>query len=509
MMKLLRKHRHWLMIVIAILAIPFIFYFVQRPDYGAMRADKFARIYDRNVSMLEAQQMVRLLTLAQALGMSDFVQTLTAGAGMNPNQTAVQFIVNLLVVRHEAARLGIRPGYAEIAEVVRTLPAFQGDSGFDMKKFTDFAQNALAPMGLAEEHIEQLVRDQLSLNQIQKLLAAGVTVPKGELDENFKRGHDTLFVTIVRFQSADFGKDIKVSDEDVQKHYDAHKAELKTDEKRKVEYVSLALTDEEKKLTGKERIEALQKLSDRATDFTQALLEKGADFKQAAAKFQLPAHETGEFTRAEPDPQLKVDAQLGPAAFKLSMQEPNSDPIQVADGFYILHLAGITETRPLTLEEAKPKIVETIKKSKARELMSTKSAEVVQQLREAKQSGQPLEAAIQKAGGKAEKVPPFSLIEEEKPKSQEKEPKKNEPADLPAIKQAVAFLNSGEVSDFFPSGESGFIALLEEREPLADASAAEKKAAFEKRLLDNKRRVVLMEWLRDRGQAAGLQFIKG
>src|SRR5919109_3083684 len=141
MMKLLRKHRHWLMIVIAVLAIPFIFYFVQRPDYGAMRSDQFARIYDRNVSMLEAQQMVRLLTLAQALGMSDFVQTLTAGAGTNPNQTGVQFIVNLLVLRHEAARLGIRPGASEIANVVRTLPAFHGDSGFDMIRFTDFVRN--------------------------------------------------------------------------------------------------------------------------------------------------------------------------------------------------------------------------------------------------------------------------------------------------------------------------------------------------------------------------------
>jgi SurA N-terminal domain/PPIC-type PPIASE domain len=509
MMKLLRKHRDWLMIVIAILAIPFIFYFVQRPDYGAMRSDRFARIYDRNVSITEAQQMVRLLGLAQALGMSDFVQTLTAGAGTNQNQVPVQFIVNLLVLRHEAARLGIRPSYSEIAEVVRTLPAFQGDSGFDMKKFTDFAPNWLAPMGLSEEHIEQLVRDQLSLDQIKQLLAAGITVPKGELDENFERGHDTLFVTIVRFQSADFVKDLKVNDEDVQKHYDAHKAELKTDEKRKVEFVSLALTDEEKKLTGKERIEVLQKLSDRATDFTQALLEKGADFKQAAAKFQLPVHETGEFTKAEPDPQLKVDPQLGAAAFKLSAQEPNSDPIQVADGFYILHLAGITEARPLTLEEAKPKIVATIKKSKARELMSTKGAEIVQQLREAKQSGQPLEATIQKAGVKAEKVPPFSLIEEEKQESQDKEAKENEPADLPAIKQAVAFLNQGETSDFFPAGENGFVAILEKREPLADANASEKKAAFEKRLLDNKQRVVLLEWLRDRGQEAGLQFTKG
>jgi len=511
MMKLLRKHRDWLMIVIAILAIPFIFYFVKTPDYGAMRADKFARIYDRDVSMLEAQQMVRLLTLAQALGMSDFVQTLTAGAGMNPNQTAVQFVVNLVVLRHEAARLGIRPGPAEIANVVRTLPAFQGDSGFDMKKFTDFAQNALGPMGLAEEHIEQLVRDQLSLNQIKQLLAAGVTLPKGELDENFQRGHDTLFVSVIRFQSADLGKDITVNDEEIKKHFDAHKAELKTDEKRKVEFVSLALADEEKKLTGKERIEALQKLSDRATDFTQALLEKGADFRQAAAKFQLPVHETGEFTQAEPDPQLKVDAQLGPAAFKLSTQEPNSDPIQIADGFYILHLIGITEARPLTLEEAKPKIVETLKKSKAKELMSTKAADVVHQLREAKQSpaGAGLEAAIQKTGGKVEKIPPFSLIEEEKPKLEDKEPKKNEPADLPAIKQAVAFLNPGEVSDFLPVGENGFVAVLEKREPLADATASEKKAAYEKRLLDNKRQIVLMEWLRDRGQAAGLQYTKG
>jgi hypothetical protein len=141
--------------------------------------------------------------------------------------------------------------------------------------------------------------------------------------------------------------------------------------------------------------------------------------------------------------------------------------------------------------------------------MSTKAAEVVQQLREAKQSGQPLEAAIQKSGAKAEKLPPFSLFEEEKPNSQEKEPKKNEPADLPAIKQAVAFLNVGETSDFFPAGENGFIAILEKREPLAAANAAEKKAAYEKTLLDNKRRIVFMEWLRDRGQAAGLQFQKG
>jgi peptidyl-prolyl cis-trans isomerase D len=508
MMKLLRRHRDWLMIVIAILAIPFVFYFVQRPDYGAMRADQFARIYDRNVSMLEAQQSARLLSLAQALGMSDFVGTMTAGAGLNQNQAAVQFIVNLLVLRHEAERLGLRPSASEVADVVRKLPAFQGDSGFDIHKFNDLVQNGLAPLGLTEDHIEQLVRDQISLNEIQKLLAAGVSLPKTELDENFQRGYDKLYVSVVRFRAADFDKDVKISDEDVQKYYDAHKAELKSDEKRKVEFVQLTLSEEEKKLSGKARIEALQKLADRATDFTQALLEKGADFKQAAAKFQLPVHETGEFTAAEPDPQLKGDPQLATAAFKLSAQDPHSDAVQVADGFYILHLIGKTEAHPLTVEEAKPKIVDALKKTRVRELMSTKSAELVQQLREAKKSGQPLDAAIAKAGVKPEKVPAFSLIDEEMEKADGNEQKKQSP-ELLTIKDAVAFMNPGDVSDFIPSGTDGLIAILEKREPLGDATAGEKKAAFEKRILENKERIVLVEWLRDRQQAAGLEFKKG
>src|SRR5215471_7354382 len=254
MMKLLRRHKDWLMIVIAILAIPFVFYFVRTPDYGAMRADEFARIYDRNVSMLEAQQFARLLSLAQALGMSDFVGTMTAGAGLNQNQATIQFIVNLLVLRHEAERLGVRPSASEVADYVRKLPAFRGDFGFDINKFNDLVQNGLAPLGLSEDHIEQLVRDQISLTEIQELLAAGVSLPKSELDENFQRGYDKLYVSVIRFHAADFDKDIKINDEDVQKYYDAHKAELKTDEKRKVEFVQLTLNEEEKKLEGKARI---------------------------------------------------------------------------------------------------------------------------------------------------------------------------------------------------------------------------------------------------------------
>src|SRR6202162_1069010 len=335
MMKLLRRHKDWVMIVIASLAIPFIFYSVQRPDYGAIGRGDVGQIYGRKLTQLEIDRNARLGGLAQTVGLSDFWGTLS---GSQPGNAGYgTFAINLIVLRHEADRLGLRPDAAEIADVVRKLPAFQSESGFDMNKFSDFVRTGLGPMGLGEEHIEQLVRDELCLNEIKRLLAAGISISKGELDENFHRGYDKFYVNVIRFHTADFDKDITVNDEDVQKYYDAHKAELKTDEKRKVEFAQLGLTEEpqeytklpgpisqpayssifidrfiqnpigfnavaplsfgndmtaqrrneQKTLTGTERIDALQKLADRATDFTQALLEKGADFKEAAGKFQL------------------------------------------------------------------------------------------------------------------------------------------------------------------------------------------------------------------------------
>src|SRR5207247_1291325 len=172
MMKLLRRHKDWLMIVIAILAIPFVFYFVQRPDYGAMGRGDVGQIYGRKLTQLEIDGNARLGGLAQALGMSDFWESFSLRLPGNAGYGT--FAVNLIVLRHEAQRLGLRPSASELADVVRSLPAFQGESGFDMNKFSNFVRAALGPMGLGEEHIEQLVQDELCLNEIKRILAAGI-----------------------------------------------------------------------------------------------------------------------------------------------------------------------------------------------------------------------------------------------------------------------------------------------------------------------------------------------
>jgi len=502
MMTFLRKHRNWLMIVIAILAIPFIFYF-NKTDFSA-QANQFARLYNRNISMVEAQRAARLHDLALAFGMQRFVQDLTAGVGdsNNRNEAYAVFAINLIILRHEAEQLGIRPTPAEIADFVRNVSAFRGPSGFDQKKYDEFTQNALTPYGMNEGQIEEVVADALSLNRIKDLVATGVTVPESESKTEYERLYGRLFAAVIRLHPAEFAKDIKITDDDIQKYYEAHKAALKTEEKRKVEFVSLPLSDEQKKLTGKERIDSLQKLADRANDFSQALLEKGADFRQVAAKFQLPMQTSGEFTLAAPDPKLK-DPQVAAAAFQLTPQEPNSDVLQQPDGFYVLHLAGLVEARPLTLEEATPKIVDAIKTSRSREMLSNKGAKLVHDLREGLKTGESLPSLLEKANVKAEKLEPFTLLDEPDVK-EEVDKKKEKSPDLLAIKNVAASLRPGEVSEFFPWEQGGIIVYLEKQEPPDQSKYQQGKSNFATRILNNKRQIVFSEWLHEKQTEAGL-----
>ena len=507
MMSLLRKHRQWLMIVIAILAIPFVFYFVQRPDYGALRSDQFGRIYDRSITRVEFQRSVRLFNLARELGMFPFLQDLIAGARTEA-EAFTEFTCNRLILRHQAEQFGIRPNSSEIANAVKMFRPFQGETGFDINKYNEFTQNALPSLGFSEAQIEELAVDQISLDRIKELLGIGIAIPESETRANYQQAYGKMDVMMVRFRNQDFAKDVNVTEADVTKYYETHQKQLQTEEKRKVELVTFGLADDQKKLTGKDRIDALQKLADRANDFTQALLEKESNFKQAATKFQAPVRETADFTAAAPDALLKAPPQLAQAAFQLSPQEPNSDAIQTPEGFYIMHLGSVTPARPLTLEEAKQKIVDSLKAERLHQLLASKAAEVAGQIREKMKTGATADAAIQQTGFHGERVPPFSLVENPTVKSEQNKETKEAP-ELSSIKEGVTELNPGEVSEFVATADGGLIAVLEKREPIDEAKFAQERASLDSRFLDSMRRVVFYEWLRDRRRESGFQVAAG
>jgi hypothetical protein len=609
MITILRKHHRWLMIVIAILAIPFVFYF-NKTDLGAARQTDLGRIYNRPITLVEFSRNAHLMNLSRALGMSLGNDLMTTNV-QNENDMYAEFTWNRLTLQHEVGQLGIRPNSKEITDFVKTLSRFAGTGGFDIDKYNEFANETLPAMGFNEAQIEELVSDQLSLNRVKDLLGTGVQVSEAESKENYERAYGKMDVAVVRLRDEDFEKDINISDEDIAKYYEAHKAQLKSEEKRRVEFVTFALTEDEKKLTGKERVDPLQKVADRANDFTQAMLEKDAKFEEVAAKFKTPVVSTGEFTTASPDLKLASNPQLTQSSFQLTEQAPFSDPVQGPDGFSIVHLLAVTESHPFSLDEAKPKIIEALKAERLRELVNNKAAAIGQQLRDAVKAKTPLEHVAQANGLNLERIPSFSLVEtpvkleadeetlkaettevatpkgvtaasvklepvtakdakskDEKPAdakvadaktkdpnakeaaSKEEKPadvkvadaktkdpnakevasKEEKPADikladakakdpkpkdakpkvetpgLPAIKNAVAVLNAGDVTDFIPQEKGGMVAVLEKRAP-ADPSGFEAATAqAQTQYLSQGRTRAFIEWLRDRRKAADVKM---
>ena len=495
------------MIVIAVLALPFCLYFV-KSDTSLIRPDEFAQMYGHKISLIEARREARLFALAQMLGISDLTDTLapSSAAGAEDQRTGA-FIVNLNVLRHEADRLGLEPSESEVVEAVRNFQGFHSETGFDSAKYDKVEREVLPSFGFTDEQLRELASYQLSLKRIKEIVGSAVSMPESEAKSNYEQLYGKNFVTLVRIKTADMMKDVKVTDDDIKKYYETHKSELKTDPKRKVEFVRLGLTDDQKKLKDKERIDALQKLADRANDVSQALLSPGADFHQIAAKFNLPVETTGEFSSSAPDPKLKADTQLNFAAFKLTQQEPISDPVQTSDGFAILHLVSFTEARPLSLDEAKQKITDAIKTEQGRNMMMAKGRQVAETLRNGLKAGQPLQSTLQQAGGlKAEKMEPFTVADD---LEAQKGSQKNESLDMMMVRNVASGLQPGEVSEFAPGTDGGVIVLMDKRESPDPAKYQEAKAKFEDRYLKTARQYTFDEWLRDRQRAAGLQFARG
>lgn len=213
---MMRKHHKVLMIVItALVCISFSWYW-NKTDFAQMGNGVVGKIYDRNVSQVEYQRNARLLRLASELGMRDLVQALTLGA-QSENDMFSAFSWNLMVLRHESEKLGIQPTTAEIVALVKTLPAFQGENGFDAAKYADFADHALGPIGFSEAQVEELAADQIALQRVQKILSAGVSVADSEMRANFEQLYSKMEVSTVAFHDADFASQVQISDADIAK----------------------------------------------------------------------------------------------------------------------------------------------------------------------------------------------------------------------------------------------------------------------------------------------------
>ena len=387
---------------------------------------------------------------------------------------------NLLLLRDEAKALQIEPSDDEIRNAEKKLPAFQTDGHFDQAKYQQIV--AFANMrGLTPADIDNVVADNLRVQDVYRLVTAAAPMPESLLRHDYELSQGKMNLALLSFKAADFKDSHDFSDAAVNSYYQDHSFRYELPEKRKIEFVAFTLTDNQKKLADKEKQTVLKSLADNAEAFQQDVSDHPNDFDNKAKEKDLKVGQTGMFTSKDPDPLIANEQGLVTAANNLSKEQPVTDVIQGADGFYVAKLADVDPAHVAPLADVRGEVVAAMKADAVH-------ADILKEMK----AGATFLDAAKKAGVTPQTPPAFTLAD---PGQQ------TEIATL--ISQNGLELSPGETSDVLSQGQDYVFVNLISREPIDEAKFAEFKKTNAERIEQSYGGMVFKEWLRVALQKAG------
>jgi peptidyl-prolyl cis-trans isomerase D len=496
MLDTIRKRQRILLIIITVLTIVSFVWFMNPTRTRGTPQAVIGKINGRSVTVEELTKVDRSAQIAYLLQFSDLLQQLSASQGSRDQQQMV-FAWNVLLIRDEAKRLQLDPSAEEIRNAERDLATFQTNNQFDATKYQQMV-DLLKKNGLTAADLDTIVADQLRFQKISGLIRGSSPLPEALYRQTYEQQNQLLHCSFIRLNGAEFQKDIQVSDQDIENYYKEHATQLQTPEKKKIEFVAFALTDEQKKLADQEKQAALKTLAEQAEAFVQPLGDHPDQFDQVAQEKGLKVQQTDFFEADKPDPLIMTIPEVVRQAQSLTKDQP-LDEVQAKDGFYIVRLLDLQPSRPLTLEEAKDQIVTGIKKGKVQEAILAKGQEIRGQIDEAIKAGATFADAAQKAGLKVETAEPFALMGK---------PDMKNPVFV-ALRVNQVELQAGQISGVLFENEDGLLVHLDSKEPIDENKyQADKKTQYPA-FNDYFGAQMFREWLRVATQKAGGSPITG
>ena len=392
---------------------------------------------------------------------------------LNLRERALDELIEDVLIRREAERLGIRVTEAELIEAITRMPEFQEDGRFSRERV-----EAVLNFQRDRGEFEDQLRRSILFQRLQSLVSDGVHVSDGEVAERYRLDHAQMNLSYVRVPAAAEEKRISLTDDDLTKYLQEHSDRYRVPAKVRARYVAYRRADflaqadvpesaigdyyelhKNDKFTEPEQVRArhiLVKVASDAGEPAKAAARKkaedllakvraGGDFAALARKNSddpgsaAQGGDLGLFGRGTMTPAFES------AAFALEAGKV-SDVVETPFGF---HVIKVEEHRPggvKALEAARDEIVQALRAERALEL-ARKQAETDR--REIVRGKALAEAA---AGRTVEETPPFAAAD-----------------DIPGVGRVKAFtdaafaLQTGEVSDLVETDDAVYLVAPFER----------------------------------------------
>jgi peptidyl-prolyl cis-trans isomerase D len=427
MLDRMRRHKGWLKWSLALVVLAFIVFYI--PSFlddpaivggvGAAPNEVVADVEGRTVTAGQFRQrynaQIQAYRSAYGAGLSD---TLLRQLGIE--QQILQQLVDEQAALAEAERLDITVSDEELARQIFAIPGLQENGQFVGEARYEQILRSQAPP-LTKAQFEETLRRSLMIDKLRAALTDWMNVSDADVEREFKQRNERVKLQVVALTADAFRDQVTVSDADVAAHYEAHKAEYRVGEQRRIRMLLLDRDQARMRITippteiqryynnnlpqyqTPEQIRASHILLNTAgkdaaavrkqAEAVLAQVKTGADFAELARKVsedegsKVNGGDLDYFTRGRMVPEFEQ------AAFALETGQV-SDIVQTQYGFHIIKVADKKPAVTRPLEDVRGEIEDLLKSQRADEQLSARAAELAGEIDDASD----LDAAAKQAG---------------------------------------------------------------------------------------------------------------
>jgi peptidyl-prolyl cis-trans isomerase D len=251
MLDRMRRHRNWLKWSLGLVCLAFVIFYI--PDF--LRSTGADAAGSDTVAVIEGQQIradefrrtyqAQLQSYRSAYGGNMNDQLLKQ---LGIDQQILQQMVDERAALAEADRLGLKVSDQEVAQRIYSIPAFQENGSFiGTQRYQQLLASQRPPLTTSE--FEENVRRSLAVDKLRLSITDWLSISDKELEQEYRRRNDKVKLALVTFTADRYRPDVTVSDPDVASYFEAHTADFKVPEKRKVKYLLIDIEALRAKIT--------------------------------------------------------------------------------------------------------------------------------------------------------------------------------------------------------------------------------------------------------------------
>ena len=384
-------HKRAVQVVLALIILPFALWGVESyrtsGDTGYVASVQGDKIPVREFDIALKEQQDRLRTVM--------------GPSYDPARferaefrySLVENLIRQRLLLREAADAGLAVSDAQLASIIQGIASFQQDGRFSRQRYESLLRN----QSMTSLMFEAKLRQELMVQQLTDAYTQSVFVPDTVIDRLVRLNEQRREVSVVLLSPDSNLKRVKVEPSELKTYYDGHPAAFQVPEQVRLEYVILSADmlqsqvqvtpeetkkyyeEHEKEFSQPEQRQAshiLLGVAPNAGEAERAAARKKAEdllgqIRQAPGKFAELAREhsrdpgsankggdLGYFDRG-----AMVKA-FDEAVFQMNPGEIRG-PVQTDFGYHLIKLTGIKPGKVASLEKAKDRIEQDLKKQKA------------------------------------------------------------------------------------------------------------------------------------------------